>query len=109
MADDRYVSIRSHAITIRAGLGAAPLIAILIGAMLIELPPLRPLLLAGALGVIFGLARAAWRRADPLSPSRDDGPVGLGLSAPPAAARPLRRDEVDGPRRRVGTVPLLQS
>ena len=106
MADDRYVSIRSHAITIRAGLGAAPLIAILIGAMLIELPPLRPLLLAGALGVIFGLARAAWRRADPLSPSRDDGPVGLGLSAPPAAPR---RDEVDGPRRRVGTVPLLQS
>ena len=35
MADDRHVSIRSHAITIRAGLGAAPLIAILVGAMLI--------------------------------------------------------------------------
>jgi hypothetical protein len=102
--DDRYASIRSHAIGIRAGLGAAPLIAILIACMLIELPPLRPLLLAGGLGVIFGLARAAWRRGDPLSPARGDAPVRLGLSACDAE----NHGDVDEPLR-VRAEPLLQS
>lgn len=106
MADDSHATIRSHAITIRAGLGAAPLIAILIGAMPIELPPLRSLLLAGALGVIFGLARAAWRRGDPLSPDRDgDAPVSLGLTAHAAVDR---RDDMDEPRR-VGAVTVLHT
>ena len=104
MVDDRYASIRSHAITIRAGLGAAPLIAILIACMLIELPPLRPLLLAGGLGVIFGLARAAWHRGNPLSRGGDDAPVSLGLTGPDE-----RRRDGDEPERRVRVEPLLQS
>jgi len=106
MADDRHVSIRSHAITIRAGLGAAPLIAILVGAMLIELPPLRPLLLAAALGVIFGVARARWRRADPLSSDGGDALVTLGLTSSAAGAR---RDDEDGRPLRLSTVPQMQA
>jgi hypothetical protein len=105
MTDDRDAGIRSHAITIRAGLGAAPLIAILVGVMLIELPPLRPLLLSGALGVIFGLARVAWRRAEPLSPG-GDAPVSLGLGSRAAIDH---RDHVPESQRRLGAVPLLQS
>jgi len=106
MDDDRYASIRSHAITIRAGLGAAPLIAILVACMLIELPPLRPLLLAVGLGVIFGLARAAWRRGHPLAPGRGgDAPVSLGLAA--RADEP--RDDLDDRRLRVRAEPLAQT
>ena len=62
MADERYASIRMHAISVGGGLGAVPLIAILVTVMLVELEPLRPLVLTMALGVIFGVWRIRRRR-----------------------------------------------
>lgn len=62
MADERYAGIRMHAIAVGGGLGAVPLIAILVTVMLIELEPLRPLVLTMALGVIFAVWRILRRR-----------------------------------------------
>jgi hypothetical protein len=62
MADERYAGIRLHSISTGGGLGAVPLIGILLTVMLIELEPLRPLIGAAALGVVFGVCRILWRR-----------------------------------------------
>jgi hypothetical protein len=62
VTDERHAWIRMHAIPIRGGFGALALIAVLVVAMLIELAPLRPLLLAMALGAVFGLSRIVRRR-----------------------------------------------
>jgi hypothetical protein len=62
VTDERYAAIRMHAIPIRGGFGALALIAVLVTVMLIELEPLRPLLLAMALGAVFGVSRILRRR-----------------------------------------------
>jgi hypothetical protein len=62
MADERYAPISLHAIPVRGGWGAAFLILVLVTAMLIELEPLRPLVLSAGLGVVFGVWRIVRRR-----------------------------------------------
>ena len=62
MTDERHAGIRMHAIPVRGGWGALALIAVLVAAMLLELAPLRPLLVAMALGAAFGAGRILWRR-----------------------------------------------
>ena len=62
MADERPADISMHHIAIRGGWGAAALIAILVTAMLIELEPLRPLVLTMGLGAAFGVSRILRRR-----------------------------------------------
>jgi hypothetical protein len=63
MTDDRQQDISMHHIPIRGGIGAAVLIAIIIAAMLVELPQLRwPVLGSAALGLIFAVALILWRR-----------------------------------------------
>jgi hypothetical protein len=85
-------------ISIQGGIGAALLIAVLIGAMLAELPVLRaPALTAIAVGIVFGTALIAWRRQRPLDVAQR--PTGLSLTpvsgrgrwAPPAAPGPRAR------------------
>jgi hypothetical protein len=62
MSDERYAAIRMHAIPVRGGFGALALIGVLVTVMLVELAPLRPLILTMALGAIFGVIRVLWRR-----------------------------------------------
>jgi hypothetical protein len=50
-------------ISVRGGIGAGLLVAVLVGAMLADLPLLRgPVLGAIAGGLLFGAGRIAWRR-----------------------------------------------
>jgi hypothetical protein len=62
MADQHAADISIHHIPIRGGWGAAALIAVLVTAMLVELEPLRPLVLTMGLGAVFGVSRILWRR-----------------------------------------------
>jgi hypothetical protein len=62
MADRRTADISIHHIPIDGGWGAAAIIAVLVTVMLIELEPLRPLLLTMGLGAVFGVGRILRRR-----------------------------------------------
>jgi hypothetical protein len=63
MTDEPRGDISMHHIPIRGGAGVAVLIAILIAAMLAELPQLRlPVLGSAALGLLFAVALILWRR-----------------------------------------------
>jgi hypothetical protein len=62
MADRRAADISIHHIPIHGGWGAAAIIAVLVTVMLIELEPLRPLLLTMGLGTAFGVGRILRRR-----------------------------------------------
>ncbi len=84
-------------ISIRGGIGAGLLIAVLIGAMLAELPVLRaPALTAIALGFVFGTALIALRRQQGLEVAQR--PTGLSLAR--ASGRGRRAPVAPSPRAR---------
>jgi hypothetical protein len=62
-AEERNPEIRIDKIPVKGGLGALLAIIVLLGAMLVELPGLRPVFVTSALaGVVLALVLILWRR-----------------------------------------------
>lgn len=62
-ADNRNVEIRMDRIPVRGGIGAALAIALLLGAMVLELEDLRLPAVMGLIGgILVGCGLIAWRR-----------------------------------------------
>jgi hypothetical protein len=81
MADD-ITPFQMSRISVRGGLGAGLLVAVLVAAMLADLPPLRgPALGALAGGLIFGVGRILWRRRKAAAAATDTpGTLSLDLN-----------------------------
>jgi hypothetical protein len=61
--EDQEAEIRIDRVRVRGGIGAAIVIVVLLGAMVLDLPGLRIPVVAGILGgVIVGAALIAWHR-----------------------------------------------
>jgi hypothetical protein len=87
MADD-ITPFQMSRISVRGGLGAGLLVAVLVAAMLADLPPLRgPALGALAVGLLFGIARIVWRRRSAATAAADT-PGTLSLHLADAHQRP---------------------
>jgi len=87
MADD-ITPFQMSRISVRGGLGAGLLVAVLVAAMLADLPPLRgPALGALAGGLIFGVGRILWRRRKAAAVAADT-PGTLSLHLDDAHRRP---------------------